>query len=57
MPKNFIAQAIKRPGALRKALHIQEGKDIPLNKLKAAAEAPGRLGRQARLAMTLRKMK
>lgn len=56
MPKKYwIADAIKKPGALRKALKVKEGQDIPLNKLKAAAEKPGKMGQRARLALTLRK--
>lgn len=54
--KNWIQGAIKKPGSLRKALHTPKGKDIPAAKLAKAAKAPGKLGRRARLAQTLKKM-
>ena len=34
--KNWIAGAIKKPGALRKELGVKEGKTIPAKKLEAA---------------------
>jgi hypothetical protein len=52
--KNWIAGAIKHPGALREELHVKEGKKIPISKLNAAAKKPGKLGQRARLAKTLR---
>jgi hypothetical protein len=55
--KNFIQNAIKKPGALRAALGAKEGKPIPAKKLAAAAKAPGKMGQRARLAQTLKKMK
>jgi hypothetical protein len=55
--KNFIQGAIKKPGALRSALGVKEGKTIPAKKLAKAAKAPGKLGQRARLAQTLKKMK
>ena len=55
-PKNWIAGAIKKPGALRKELHVKAGEKIPAKKLAAAAKAPGKLGQRARLAQTLKKM-
>lgn len=55
--KNWIADAVKRPGALRKELGAKPGKPIPAKKLAAAAKAPGKLGQRARLAQTLRGMK
>ena len=55
--KNFIAEAIKKPGALRKQLGAKAGKPIPAGKLEAAAKKPGKLGQRARLAMTLKGMK
>ena len=54
MAKNWIAGAIKKPGALKKALGVPEGKNIPAKKLEKAAKAPGKLGQRARLAKTLR---
>jgi hypothetical protein len=55
--KNWIKEAIKKPGALRKALGVKAGEKIPVKKLAAAAKAPGKMGQRARLAQTLSKMK
>jgi len=55
--KNWIAGAIKRKGALRKSLGAKEGQPISKSKLAAAAKKGGTLGRRARLAITLSKMK
>jgi len=57
MVKNWIANAIKKPGALRKSLGVKKGKKIPIAKEKAAAKKGGKLGKRARLAETLRKFK
>jgi hypothetical protein len=54
--KNWIAGAIKKPGALKKALGVKEGKTIPAGKLAKAAKAPGKMGQRARLAQTLKKL-
>ena len=51
---NWIADAIKRPGALRSRFGMKKGEKIPAGKLDKAAKAPGRLGQQARLAKTLK---
>jgi len=55
--KKWIQKAIKKPGALRKSLGVKKGKDIPVSKLKAAAKKPGKMGKRARLAETLRGFK
>jgi hypothetical protein len=55
--KNWIKDAIKKPGALRKELGVKEGKTIPTKKLAVAAKKPGKLGQRARLAETLKGMK
>ena len=52
--KNWIAGAIKKPGALRKELGVKKGEKIPAKKLAAAAKKPGVEGRRARLAETLK---
>lgn len=57
MAKNWIAGAIKKPGALRKQLGVKEGKKIPVAKINAAAKKGGKLGQRARLSKTLSKMK
>jgi hypothetical protein len=54
--KNWIAKAIKKPGALHKELGIPKDEKIPTKKLKAAAKKGGKLGKRARLAETLKKM-
>lgn len=55
--KNWIASAIKHPGALRESLGVKKGETIPAAKLEAAAKKPGKMGQRARLAQTLKKMK
>lgn len=55
--KNWIAGAIKKPGALHKELGIKEGKKIPSKTLAKAAKAGGKLGKRAKLAETLKGFK
>lgn len=55
--KNWIAGAIKKPGALHKQMGIPQGQKIPAKKLASAAKAPGKLGQRARLAQTLKGFK
>ena len=55
--KKWIQKAIKKPGALRSQLGAKPGKPIPKSKLNAAAKKGGTLGRRARLAQTLSKMR
>lgn len=57
MAENWIAGAIKKPGALRAALGAKKGEPIPAKKLAAAAKKPGLMGKRARLAETLKGMK
>ncbi len=52
--KNWIAGAIKKPGALHKALGVSQGEKIPAKKLNKAAEKGGKMGQRARLAQTLK---
>ena len=54
--KNWIAKAIKHPGALHRQLGVPQGEKIPAGKLAAAAEKGGTEGRRARLAQTLKRM-
>lgn len=58
MAKKWIQSAIKHPGALRKTLGVSKttGK-IPAKKLQAAAKKGGTLGKRARLAETLGKLR
>lgn len=54
--EKWIQKAIKKPGALHKQMGVPEGEKIPAGKLAAAAEKGGKLGKRARLAMTLKKL-
>ena len=55
---NWIAGAIRRPGALHRALHVPEGEKIPEKKIeKATHSGDERLAREARLAETLKSMR
>ncbi len=56
MAGNWIQGAIGKPGALHKQMGVKEGDKIPEAALDAAAKKPGKLGRRARLAKTLRGM-
>ena len=57
MAKNWIAGAIKKPGALKSALGVKKGEKIPAGKLAKAAKAPGKMGQRARLVETLKGLK
>lgn len=52
--KNWIAGAIKKPGALHRELGVKKGNKIPVNKLSKAAKKGGVEGKRARLAQTLK---
>ncbi len=54
--KHWIKDATKHKGALHKNLGIPEGTIIPKEKLEVAAKRLGIIGREARLALTLKKM-
>lgn len=57
MAKNWIQGAIKRPGALHRALGVPEGDKIPAKKLNAAANSSNtRVREEANLAKTLKGM-
>lgn len=57
MAKKWIQSAIKHPGALHKELGVSKGKKIPAGKLAKAAKKGGLLGKRARLAETLKKLR
>jgi hypothetical protein len=57
MAKKWIQKAIKKPGALRRQLGAKKGKKIPLSKIRKAAKKKGKIGKRARLALTLRKLR
>jgi hypothetical protein len=52
---DWMKDAVKKPGALRKSLGIKKGQKIPHAKLVAAAKKSGKLGQRARLALTFNK--
>ena len=52
--KNWIADATKNKGGLHKSLGIAADQKIPAKKLQAAASKSGKVGKQARLAETLK---
>lgn len=54
MAKNWIAGATKNKGALHRNLGVPEGQKIPAGKIAAAAKQPGKVGKEARLAETLK---
>ena len=54
LQKNWIAGAIKHPGALHRQMGIKQGTKIPAGRLASATHKPGVEGRRARLAETLR---
>jgi hypothetical protein len=52
---NWIKGAIKKPGALHKALHVPKGEKIPDEKLeKAMSSSNPTMAKRARLAKTLK---
>ena len=52
--EKWIQKIGMKKGALHKELHVPEGKKIPAKKLAAAAKKPGKVGKRARLAETLK---
>lgn len=57
MAKNWIAGAVKKPGALRKSLGVKKGQKIPASKLATAAKSKNPTTRKrAVLAKTLRSL-
>lgn len=59
MAKDWIKEAIKKPGALRKTLGVKKGEDIPASKLKKAQEGDygPKAQKRANLAKTLKNLK
>jgi len=54
--KKWIQEAIEKPGALKKSMGVKKDEKIPAKKLAKAAEKPGKMGKRARLAETLKKL-
>jgi hypothetical protein len=58
MAKNWIAGAIRHPGALHRALGVPEGQKIPAKKMAAGAKSDNpRVRRMVGLAHTLMSMR
>jgi hypothetical protein len=57
MAKKWIAEAVKNKGGLHRSLGVPMGEKIPAGKVKAAAKKGGKVGKQARLAQTLGKLR
>lgn len=56
--KNWIAGAIKKPGALHESLHVKKGKKIPEAKLEKAEHSKNpKTKKRATLAMTLKHLR
>lgn len=55
--KNWIAGATENEGGLHRSLGIPEDETIPESKIKAAEKRGGKVGKQASLAETLKKMR
>lgn len=57
--RRWIQHALKKHkrGALHKQMGIPVGEVIPLRRLVSAAKKPGLLGKRARLALNLRKIR
>lgn len=53
---DWIAGATKNKGGLHRSLGVPQGEKIPVKKINAAAQRGGKVGKQARLAQTLRRM-
>jgi hypothetical protein len=51
---NWIAGAVKHPGALHRELGVPQGQKIPAGKLAAAAKKGGKLGQRARFAQNVK---
>ena len=55
--RRWIQKATKNKGGLHRSLGVPAGQKIPKAKIAAAAKKGGRIGKQAKLAQTLSKMK
>lgn len=57
MRELWIRDAIGEEGGLHRSLGIPQGEDIPESKKRTAAKRPGKVGRQARLALRLERLR
>lgn len=55
--KNWIAKATQNKGGLHRSTGTPMGEKIPAKKVAAAAKKGGTVGKQARLAQTLGKLR
>ena len=56
MAEKWIQGMHMQKGALHKEMGVKQGEPIPEGRLEAAAKKGGKLGKRARLAMTLKRM-
>ena len=55
--EKWMQEAVKKPGALRKTLHVKKGQKIPAKKLKSAEHSKNpKTRKRAILAETFRKI-
>ena len=54
MAEKWIAKAVQKPGSLRKALGVKEGKNIPAKKLAVKESDTPLMKKRKTLAKTLR---
>jgi len=54
MSEQWIQKAIKKKGALHKALHVPEGQKIPAKKLAVKSTYSPKMAKRKNLAKTLR---
>ncbi len=57
MAKKWIAAMHMKKGALHKQLGVKDSEKTPLGMLVKASKAKGKLGKRARLAMTLKRLR
>lgn len=55
--KKWVQKAHLSRGGLHRSLGYPMGKRIPTSVIRAAAKRPGKVGKQARLALTFAKMR
>lgn len=52
--EHWIAKAVQHKGALHRALGVPAGQKIPEKKIAKAAKESGKVGKEAKLAQTLK---
>jgi len=56
-PQKWIQNAVSNPGGLHRALNVAPGKDIPMDKIREAANSNDpHLAKMARFALTMHKL-